>query len=221
MLISSLFSILLHAGIDGGINLQSVGVDIVSLTIFLAVLITPSIKRVVLPGNGVNVVLNHVPRWIVRALGLLGHHVAAQEITEVCSNTILMVSHMELQVQGFSGVLIVFLLRNVIGLEHLVEHHITTLQGTVGMTDRVKVGRILTQAYEHRRLGDGKVFGILIKIGIRGSLDTYGIMQEVEVIEIHRHDFILRIVTLQFDGYHPLYGFLQSTLHDAVSLLGV
>ena len=46
-------------------------------------------------------------------------------------------------------------------------------------------------------------------------------MEEVKVVKIHGNDFILRIGTFQLDSYHPLYRFLQQTLHDAVSSIGI
>ena len=46
-------------------------------------------------------------------------------------------------------------------------------------------------------------------------------MQEVKVVQIHREYLVLRIVTLQLDGYHPLYRFLQQAFHHAVCSLGI
>jgi hypothetical protein len=46
-------------------------------------------------------------------------------------------------------------------------------------------------------------------------------MQEVEIIEIHGDNLVLRVVALQFHGYHPLYRLLKQTLHDAMGLLGI
>ena len=41
-------------------------------------------------------------------------------------------------------------------------------------------------------------------------------MQEVEIVEVHGDDFLLGIVPFQLDCNHPLYGFLQGTLHRAL-----
>ena len=50
MFINSFFGILLHTGIDSGINLQSVYIQIVVGTVFLFILRTPAIQRVGFPG---------------------------------------------------------------------------------------------------------------------------------------------------------------------------
>ena len=76
------------------------------------------------------------------------------------------------------------------------------------MTHRIEVGRVLTQTYEHSSLFKGEIARFFAKIGVGSSLDAYSIMQEIELVEIHHHDFLLGEVALQFDGYHPLYGFL-------------
>ena len=50
-------------------------------------------------------------------------------------------------------------------------------------------------------------------------------MQEIKVIEIHGDDFLLGVKPFQFHRNHPLYGFLQQSLHSAscrgrIELLG-
>ena len=46
-------------------------------------------------------------------------------------------------------------------------------------------------------------------------------MQEVEIVEVHGDDLVLGVVTLQFDGYHPLYRFLEQALHGRLCPLGI
>ena len=46
-------------------------------------------------------------------------------------------------------------------------------------------------------------------------------MQEVEVVEIERQDFLLGIVSLQLHGDDPLYRFLQQSLQGARCLFGI
>ena len=79
----SLFSIFLHACIDGGIDFQTIGIDVIRFTVAFEVLIAPSVKRVLLPSNGVDDILAFVPVWISIALRFLGHHILAQELAEI------------------------------------------------------------------------------------------------------------------------------------------
>ena len=89
------------------------------------------------------------------------------------------------------------------------------------MTDRIIVRRILTQSDEHRSLGRSQIPRFLAEIRIRSRFDSDCIMQEVKVVQIHRQYLVLRIVSFQFDGYHPLYRFLQQAFHHAVCSLGI
>ena len=43
-------------------------------------------------------------------------------------------------------------------------------------------------------------------------------MEEVEIVEVHRDDFLLRVVPLQLDGNHPLDGLLHGAFVDVVGL---
>ena len=45
-------------------------------------------------------------------------------------------------------------------------------------------------------------------------------MKEVEVIEIHSDDLVLRIVTLQLHSNDPFDGLLKGSLHSGVGCLG-
>ena len=61
MLADGILGILLHTGVDGGIYLQSVGIDIIWRTVLLGVLVAPSIKGVGLPVDRVAIELGIVP----------------------------------------------------------------------------------------------------------------------------------------------------------------
>ena len=135
----SLLSVFLHTRIDGGINLQAIGIDTIGFAIFLIILVAPSVQRVCLPVDGVNVILDHVPRRIIRTLGLLRHDIATQEVTEINSYAILVVSHMEFQIQRLSGIFLKLLIRQISRLFHLAEHYVATLLRTVWIAHRVEV----------------------------------------------------------------------------------
>ena len=82
MLRERLLGILLHTRVYGGVDLQTIAIDIILLTIGLQILVTPAY-------NWVFVVLLEcllvVPLGVVvAALWLVGHHRAAHHLAEVC-----------------------------------------------------------------------------------------------------------------------------------------
>ena len=104
MFVACLFGIALHERVYGGINFQSVGIYIIGLSVFLFVFVTPAIEWVVYPVDRVLYIFGHVPLWIVRLLRIFCHHISPQEVAEVSSNAVLMVSYVEVKVQGLGGV---------------------------------------------------------------------------------------------------------------------
>ena len=100
-----------------------------------------------------------------------------------------------------------------------MQYNITALFASFRIAYGVKQRGILAQAYQRSRLIDSQVARFLIEIDIGSSLDADSIVQEVEVVEVHRDDFLFGEVSLQFDGYHPLDRLLQNTLNGAVGFL--
>ena len=143
MLSHGLLSILLHAGVDGGMNSQTIRIDTIGATILLSVLITPSIKRIGLPINGIDMELHIVPRRIIASVRFFRHHITTQEVTKIHGNALLMVGNMELQRKWFGGIGFIFCFCNISGLHHLMQYHITTFLGTFRIADRIIIGRIL------------------------------------------------------------------------------
>lgn len=143
------------------------------------------------------------------------HQILAQIFAQVGSRTILMVGTVEVERKRFCRILAVFSMIQIARLHHLREHHVSSVAGTLRIAHRVEERRVLAETDERSRLGEGKILRFLIKIGIRRRLDTHGIVQEVEVVEIECQDFLLGIVSLQLDGDDPLYRFLQQSLQGA------
>ena len=56
-------------------------------------------------------------------------------------------------------------------------------------------------------LGDGQFTGRFPQIDIGSRLNSHGIVQKIEVVEIQRHDLILRIVAFNLNCDHPFDGF--------------
>ena len=161
-------------------------------------------------------VFHHIPCLIVSTFRLFSHHITAQEITEIYSNTILVVNHMKFQIKRFCRIFSILLPCQIARLSHLMKYDITAFKTAFRMSYRIKIGRILAQSNQYSRLRNAQIFRIFAKIGVRGSLNTNSIMQEIKIIEIHSNDFVLGIVSLQLDCYHPFNGFLQQSFHHAM-----
>src|SRR5574344_986306 len=144
MVVTSLLGIFLHARINRSMNLQTVCINLVIGPVFFLILITPSIKRVILPIQTVNKELNLSPRRIVHPVWFFSHHIQTKEISEINSNTILMVSRMELQRQGLILNGSALFLREISRFFHLRQHHITTVTAALRESDRVEIRWILT-----------------------------------------------------------------------------
>ena len=219
MLIDCLFGILLHARIDGGVDLQTVGVEVIRLTVLAMVLVAPTIERVGLPGDGVDDILILVPRGIVVDSRALRHHVAAQELAEVRGGAVFMVGAMEVEDERFVARLLALSLREIACLLHLREHDVATVATALGIANGVEQRRVFAKTDERRRLLNVQFARLLIKIGVGSRLDTHGVMQEVEVVQIEGDNLLLRVVALQLHGNHPLDGFLQQALELRVGSL--
>ena len=66
----------------------------------------------------------------------------------------------------------------------------------------------------------GKTEIRLIK-NLSSSLYTDSVMQEVEVVKIHRNDFFLCVETFQFHCDNPLYWFLEKSFKYIMSFFGI
>ena len=132
-----------------------------------------------------------------------------------------MVCTVEVQRQRFGSIPAILTPAEITCLHHLREHHIASVACTVRIAYRIEERRVLAQSYQGSRLAERQVLRLLIKIGISRRLDTHGIMQEIEVVEIEGDNLLLGIVSLQPDGNHPLYRFLQQSLQRTPCLLGI
>ena len=89
MLGYSLLSILLHLGIDGCVNPQTVCIEVVFRAICLEILVQPAVQRVCRPLQGVhNIIFLEI---VTGPLRLLGVHRTQKHVLEVESKTGMMV----------------------------------------------------------------------------------------------------------------------------------
>ena len=221
MFVYGLFGIALHARIDGGIDFQAIGIEVIAASVLLLILGTPSVKRVGFPSQGVFVVFLHLPSAIFALVRFLGSQYIAQIFTEIRCGTFLVVYLAVFQFQRF------FLQRIGFGRSkmpcplHLSDYHITTITGTFIESSGVKTGRILTHSHQGSGFYDTQILRFFREISIGRHLDTYRIVQEIELVEIHGQDFFLGEIAFELYGYHPLDGFLHHTFEYASSLFSI
>ena len=166
VLVYGLFGVALHARVDGGEYLQSVGIDVVWLAVLLPVLVAPSAERVVLPVGRVLRVFCHVPRCVLASLRLLCHHVSAQEVAEVGGDAVLVVGYVEVESERLGGVGGIFRLAEIARLGHLLQHHVASLAAALGVAHGVEVGGVLAQSHQCGGLGHGEVLRLFAEIGV-------------------------------------------------------
>ena len=210
--------IALHARVDGGVNFQAIGVDVIFLAIGLSVLLTPSIKRIGFPSNRVVDVGLIVPRGIVAQHRLLSRHYSAQLLAEIWGNAVLVVDAVEIERQRLCLEFGSLGFGDKVGFEHLLEHHVAAILTTLGVAHRIEVRRVFEHTHQRCSLLHSEVFRLLTEIYKRSRLYANGIIEEVELIEIHLNDFVLGVVAFKLKGNHPLHRLLHGTRNDVARL---
>ena len=132
-----------------------------------------------------------------------------------------MVGTVEIECQRLSSILAILAPAQISRLHHLRKNHISTFTGSLRIANRIEERRILTQSDERCRLTETQILRFLIKIGIGSRLDTNGIVQEIEVIEIKSQNLLFGIIAFQLHRNHPLYRFLQQAFHRTVRLFRI
>ena len=191
-------------------------------TILLFVLVAPSVKRIVSPVERILIILLHLPAAIVLTFGLLGRHHTTQILTEVRCRTQFMIHTAIVEHERSLLQRVAHSSCKAIVLLHLRQHHIATLTGFLVTTYRIVERRVLAHTYQSSSLLHRKLLGFFREVSIGSRLDTDSVVTKVIFIEIHRKDFLLRVVFLKFHGNNPLDRLLKQTL-DLVSchLLGI
>ena len=221
MLLDGILGILLHARVDGGVDLEAVGIDVVFGPVGLGVFLDPSEKGIFLPGYGIVDVALVFPSAVIGQHGLLGRKYAAELLAEIWCEAVLVVDAVEVEFQRQ------LLERISLGrcehalLLHLLEHGVAAQTRTIGMAHGIVVGGILHHSDKCGRLLNVEVLGGLSEIYPRGRLDSHCVVEEVELVEIHLDNLILRVVALELHGYHPFYGLLERTVDDSVGSGGI
>ena len=206
----------LHTGVDGGVDLQTILIDVVLGAIRFLVLLAESVKRIVVPLVRIYFVLLFVPLRIIALFGLFGGKHTTQIFAEIGCASLFMIHRavVQLKRQGREGVscclvyVAVFL--------HLAQDRVSTTGSAFRMTHGVIERRVLTHADQHRRflyLEVGRRGG---EIDLRSRLDTHGIVQKIKLVEVHQQNLVLGIEPFEFGSDDPFYWFLHSTLEDVI-----
>ena len=216
-----LFGILLHAAVDGGVYLESVGVDVVRTSLAVQVLVAPSVDGVLLPRERILVELLLLPGGVVASHGLLSHEHLAQIVAQVGAVPFLMTDAMEVKSERSLPQFFTLFRGEEAGFLHLHQYRVATVDASLGLTHRVVVARVLAHAYEQGTLASVERSRFLAEIRLRGGLYADRIVEEVKVVKVHADNLLLRVETLQLEGNHPFDGLLQQSFHRRGSFLGI
>ena len=206
---NSIFGILLHVRVDGGVNLQPIGIDVVFRAIGLTHFLAPTVKRIGFPSYRVVDIRLIVPRRIIALLGAFGSHYATQFFAEIWCNTVVMIHAVKREHKRTLAIFFALLLGDKFSLLHLLEHHIAAIDAAFGVPNGIKSRWILEHSHKCSCFFHAKFVWLLTEIYIRCGFHAHSIVKKVKLIEIHLNDFVLGIESLKFDGYHPLHWFLN------------
>ena len=132
-----------------------------------------------------------------------------------------MADTMEIESQWAVPQILALCLSQESGLLHLFQHNITALQATLRLADRIEIAGIFAHAHKQSTLASIERHRIFAEVSLCGRLDTDSIVQEVEIVEVHPDDFLLRIETLQLQGDNPFDRLLQKAFLRCGCFLGV
>ena len=186
---------LLDAGVDGGVNLKTVHVEIQAVGAVAVLHQTFHAEHVDVFAE----VLAEVGRDAVG--GVLLRMLPAQHYGQRLERIELRLGG-GASAEGHPSVLI-----------EVVQDDVATREGVLGMQPGV-VGRSgFEQTHQHGGLLVGEAVGRRAEIAARRRLDAEGVGAEVHRVEIHREDVLLGVEELQLLGHNPLLHLHHQQLH--------
>ena len=221
MLLHGLLGKPLHAAVQGGVDFQSVCVDVIGFSLPVEILVAPAVHRVGLPGQRVLVEQLLLPGGIVASHGLLGHEHAPQIVAEIGAGPLLVVHAVEIEGERAYLLGLVLRLRKVAGPQHLPQHHIPAFPAPFVFPHGIEIAGVLAHAHQRGRLAGVQVAWFLAEIGLGGRLDAHSVVEEVEMVEIHGDDFLLGVIAFNLERNHPFDGFLQGTFPERRGRAGI
>ena len=144
-----LLGVLLHAGVDGGVDLKSIGVEVVGFAVGLLVFVAPAIEWVCLPSQGVVEELLGLPFGVVAPVGLFGHEGEAEVLAEVGRGAVGVVRLCVMQDDGEGAERVAGCLCHEARFDHLAEDGVAALQGALGVAYGVVIRGVFTHADQH------------------------------------------------------------------------
>ena len=96
-------------------------------------------------------------------------------------------------------------LRQVAGLAHLADDKIAAGQGLVGIEDGIVPGRLVDHPHQHGALFGLQLDGLLGEELVGRGLDAVGVGAEEHGVQVHVHDLLLGVVSLDLHGGDPLF----------------
>ena len=142
----------------------------------LCVLVAPAVKGIIFPSKGVGVELKFLPFAIVASVGTLCHQDLTQIFSQISGRTFFVINTVEVEFKFLLAVLVIFALRNIVRLEHLLEHDVATSCATVRIAHRIVVGRILAHTHQEGSLVERELFGCFAKVNVGSRFDANGIV---------------------------------------------
>ena len=197
-----LLGVALHLVVDGGIDAEAVLVQVIRRTVALEVLVQPAVQRVVGPGEGVHAEVLH--GGVGLAPGALGGHRPAQHVPEVRAYAGGAVHAAGMQFDGELPEGVALRLRQIVLVPHAPEDQVAALQGLVRVDGGVVARGLVHHAHQDGALLHLQVDGILAEELQGSGLDAVGVGAEENRVQVHVHDFLLRVVALQLDRGDPL-----------------
>ena len=102
----------------------------------------------------------------------------------------------------FFNILAVFLVRDIAGIAHSIEHSVTTALGSLRMTVRAIRFGALQHACEHGVFRDRKAIERLAEVVLACRLKTVVTASEVNFVHVEFEDFFLRVGLFDADSRH-------------------
>ena len=203
----------LHPGVDRGVDLQSVAVDVVGFAVGLAVLVTPAVDRVVLvlPDRLVVVPLG-VELVAARPLGV--HH-QPQHLAEIGRRAGIVRHGVEVEHDRQRRNRIALFARERPGLRHARKHQVAARHGVVVVAQGGVTRRGVHHAHQHGGLLHVQLVGLLVEEGVRRRLDAVGVRTVLHRIEVHGGDLLLRVVVFELERRDPLLEFRRHEFRRA------
>ena len=197
-----LLGVALHLVVDGGIDAEAVPVQVIRRTVALEVLVQPAIQGVVGPGKGVHAEVLH--GGVGLAPGTLGGHGPTEHVPEIRTHAGGTVHAAGMQFDGQLPEGVALRLGQIILVPHASENQIAAFQGLVRIDGGVIARGLVHHAHQDGALLHLQVDGVLAEELQGGGLDAVGVGAEENRVQVHVHDFLLRVVALELYGRDPL-----------------